>query len=429
MGKRRAATGRSKATPRRYRSAGLRPASRTDDPELRRLARRTAATAAELVELESPHLVERWLSNFVAMWDCLYLMDEDADTVIGLRVVEAAAVDESPRALTLLTGLAVFGGSRVAARARSAASRLAGYRDQAPEWLDALGRARVLGAWRTQEPFGDGEMVALALQHDGYPRHAVGVLIDHNLGSMAKDAVFQEDAHGLRAIWEHEVPEVTTTDIDIQEAGDVLANGLEVERMFSPSPATEDLRNLRPLLRTYLRAFPAPREVQRPTLDERERDRLAEEFAASDEARGLDPEVVDDLAWRAVHFGCDYSDGDPLRWSPVVVELFMADWLPRKALLESPIEKVPEVLRAWVRFAGRRRGMPEDLIQDAVAAVADWEGEFMSAMKDSRRFGPSKAIVEAMLDEGIEISDKAAVDAWVKDFNARSEEERRKVLS
>jgi hypothetical protein len=42
---------------------------------------------------------------------------------------------------------------------------------------------------------------------------------------------------------------------------------------------------------------------------------------------------------------------------------------------------------------------------------------------------PSKVIFGAMLDESIEISDKAAVDAWIKDFNARPEEERKKVLS
>ena len=41
---------------------------------------------------------------------------------------------------------------------------------------------------------------------------------------------------------------------------------------------------------------------------------------------------------------------------------------------------------------------------------------------------PSKAMFGAMLDEGIDITDKAAVDAWVKAFNARPQEERRKVL-
>jgi len=69
-------------------------------------------------------------------------------------------------------------------------------------------------------------------------------------------------------------------------------------------------------------------------MDSREKNVVAD--AASVEARDLDPAVVDDLGWRMIYFGCDYSDGDPLRWSPVVVELFMADWLWRKAFVRGP---------------------------------------------------------------------------------------------
>jgi hypothetical protein len=112
-----------------------------------------------------------------------------------------------------------------------------------------------------------------------------------------------------------------------------------------------------------------------------------------------------------------------------VVELFMTDWLPRKALLEAPVKAVPDAVRAWVRFAGGRRGLTESMIEETVTAVGRWEREFVAAMKDSASFGPAKSIVGAMLAEGIEPSDQAAVDAWIGDFNARPEEERRRVLS
>ena len=42
-----------------------------------------------------------------------------------------------------------------------------------------------------------------------------------------------------------------------------------------------------------------------------------------------------DEAWAvslAINFCADYVDGRPLRWSPVVVELFLANWIPRKVL-------------------------------------------------------------------------------------------------
>jgi hypothetical protein len=387
-----------------------------------------AATASELVELESPFVAECWLSSFVSIWEEADLVGDDPERVIGLSVVDAAAAEGSSCALALLSGLGVLGGDRVRRRARREVRRLDGRRDEAPPWLDALGRARLREAWKTQEPFGDGDMVTLVLEHEGYPPHAIGVLIDHNLGSIGKDVLVADDAGMLRTLWEHEVPGVTAVDIDAQEAADTLAYGLEIEQMYLDSPATEELRRFRPLLRTYLRTLPTPRPIRRPSLDERDREYLAEEFAASAEARRVDPAVIDDLAWRIIDFGCDYSDGDPVRWSPVVVELFMVDWLPRKALLEAPIKKVPDALRAWVRFAGRRRGLTESLIEETVTAVGRWEREFAKAMKDSTRFGPAKAIVGAMFAEGIDPSDQSAVDTWVRDFNARPEEERRKVL-
>ncbi|MGH2747567.1 MAG: hypothetical protein ACRDKB_06550 [Actinomycetota bacterium] len=431
MGKGRATARRSKGTPRRYRNGravSAKSASRTRDPGLWHLARRTAATAAELVELESPFLAECWLSSLVSIWEDAYLVDADPEKVIGLSVVDAAASEASPRALALLSGLAVLGGKRVGPRARTEARRLDGRRDEAPRWLDALGRARLVGSWKTHEPFGDGDMVTLVLQHAGYQAHAIGVLIDHNLGSMAKDVLVADDAGSLKSLWEHEVPGVTVVDIDTQEAADALAHGLEIEGMYLNSPATEELREFRPLLRCYLRTLPSPRAIHPPSFDERDRDRLAAEFAASVEAHGLDPAVIDDLACRVVDFGCDYSDGDPLRWSPTVVELFMTDWLPRKALLEAPLKGVPDTVRAWVRFAGRKRGLNESLIEETVTAVERWEREFAKAMKDSTRFGPAKAIVGAMLAEGIELTDQASVDAWIRDFNGRPEEQRRKVL-
>src|SRR5918999_5261927 len=291
MGKGRATARGSKGTPRRYRSGpavSAKSASRTRDPGLWSLARRTAATAAELVELETPFLAECWLSSLVSIWENAYLVDDDPEKVIGLSVVDAAAAEGTPRALTLLRGLAVLGGRRVAPRARTEARRLAGRRDHAPAWLDALGRARLLGTWRTQEPFGDGDMVTLVLEHDGYPPHAIGVLIDHNFGSMAKDVLVADDAGRLRALWEHEVPGVTAVDIDPQEAADTLAHGLEIEQMYVDSPATEELRDFRPLLRTYLKTLPSPHPLQRPSLSEPDRGRLAEQFAASDEALELD---------------------------------------------------------------------------------------------------------------------------------------------
>jgi hypothetical protein len=387
----------------------------------------TQQTAAMLVERETPLEAEHLLSSLVGIWERTDLGGDDPVEVIGVHVVDAAEAEASPRAFALLRGLAVFGGERIAPRAHAAASRLAELRTEAPAWVDSLGGATLRESWKTTEPFGDGDNVTLVLQHEGYAPHAISVFIDHNLDSIAKDVFVSPHPDRLRALWKGE-EDFTVVGIDPQEAADALAQGLFVEESFEESPATDELQGMRPLLRAYLWTLPPPRPIRHPTMSDGDRDRLAVEFAASPEVSELASEVVDDLAWRMIDFARDHSDGDPLRWSPVVVELFMADWLPGRALLEVPLDAVPDAVRAWVRFAGRRRGLPERLIDEAVAAVGQWEDEFAHAMQDRSRFGPTKAVLSAMLDQGIDITDEAAMETWTREFNALTQEERRKVL-
>ncbi len=85
---------------------------------------------------------------------------------------------------------------------------------------------------------------------------------------------------------------------------------------------------------------------------------------------------------------CDFGDGDPLRWSPTVVELFMLDYLPRKAILGvGEIRALPHVLRGWVRFALTKRGLEERWIAEAEEAVVRFTPEFRRAVTDHASFG------------------------------------------
>jgi hypothetical protein len=123
---------------------------------------------------------------------------------------------------------------------------------------------------------------------------------------------------------------------------------------------------------------------------------------------------------------CDYGDGDPLRWSPTVVELFMLDYLPRKVpLSREEVDALPEVLGAWVRFALTKRGLEERFILEVEDAVVDFEEEFREAMDDERTFGPGKLVMLAMREDDVDMTDQQALDAWLEEFNAQPIEERR----
>lgn len=384
-------------------------------------------SATELTEIDDPLDAEMFVSQVVSMWEDAYLVDADAEEILGLGAVGRAQGEASERGLALLVGLEALGGPRVAHRAAIGAGKLAAAGLDAPGWAGAIGRVTFVEAWVAEHELGDGDMVGMVFRHEDREPHALGVLIDHNLSSMAKDVLVSSDAGELRKAWE-ENPEITIREIDEQDVATRLATGLEMEEMFLDGPSTEEFMHARALLRSRLRCLPEPKPLPRPVMDEAERERLEHEFRGSPEARTLDRDAIDDVVWRVISFSCDYGCGDPLRWSPVVVELFMTEWLPRKALLDGPAERVPDVLRAWVRFAGRKRGVSKASIADAADAVVRWENEMLGSMGDPSSHGPAKAIISAMTTEGIDLTDQAAVNVWLDDFNSRPGGARRAVL-
>jgi len=68
----------------------------------------------------------------------------------------------------------------------------------------------------------------------------------------------------------------------------------------------------------------------RPTWNETRKNKLAKRFFGSEFGQPLDDDDHRDLLDQFLWFGIDYGPGDPLRWSPVAVEILLADWIPRK---------------------------------------------------------------------------------------------------
>jgi len=102
-----------------------------------------------------------------------------------------------------------------------------------------------------------------------------------------------------------------------------------------------------------------------------------------------------------------------------VIELFMLDWLARKVTREPGLfERVPDVLRDRVRYAGRRRGVPEDMLLEAVDAVAGYEREMLAAVDDPAAWGPAKAFAAAALGAGVDLTDGDQVEAFIRRYNA-----------
>jgi hypothetical protein len=120
----------------------------------------------------------------------------------------------------------------------------------------------------------------------------------------------------------------------------------------------------------------------------------------------------------AIDFGADYNHGGPLRWSPVVVEIFMVSWLARKVSRQPAFfELVPDVLLDWVAFAGRRRGVADAAVRHAVAAVGRYREEMLDAVADPDSWGPAKAFAAAAVAAGVDITDVDAVNEFIEHYN------------
>ena len=194
--------------------------------------------------------------------------------------------------------------------------------------------------------------------------------------------------------------------------------------------AGDDRADLRPAHHRGLRPFPRPRPgapaatlpvggkvPQTPSPNDEERDGLLAEFLESDEVVGLtgvgdgdsEDTTVEELADQLLTFSLDYALGTPLRFSPVMVEIFCLDWAPRKIALDGDaFTLLPDVLAAWIRFVGRRRAIPERSIRASVDATYEFAPEMIELSQDPEVWGPAKTMALALQQRGIDMSDQAA---------------------
>ncbi|MGZ6589875.1 MAG: hypothetical protein ACXVHX_37165, partial [Solirubrobacteraceae bacterium] len=332
------------------------------------VARRTVHAAQELTSALDAEL---WASYLLGVfWDQRNTLpleeaaSPDYSLILGEPLIEAVARLGGGGAWTALRIIESVDDGELGLRAAELAEQLASDSgDQVPSWLADVGEAEITGAAVMREDvFDDACTVFLEARHPGGEMHAVGVLIDNNLGVMAKDILLADSIDRVAEVMRKHPErggELTLEPIAPGVAAGRIDAAIELTEMTLDPPVAEDYARLRAL--AMLRVDEVSHFVPVPEREEMphaERDRLRDEFLSSPE--GKDFASDGDEAWAvslAIDFCADYVDGRPLRWSPVVVELFMANWIPRKVLADQGLfERLPSALDAWVRFAGRKAG-------------------------------------------------------------------------
>jgi hypothetical protein len=401
----------------------------------RSAARGIASKLAEVAEIAARHgrepddalEAEQWASCLIATMDDGVMPAADAERALVPALVIAIEGRGGEGALATLRALGAVLRPEDGRLARAAADRLAATGVPEPAWVGDLGQARPTAAALISEgAFDDGAGVLVEFAARGSQPHTVAVFIDHNLGGLAKHVLLAGPLAEMRRAVERDAAAaadggIAIRDLDFAEARARIASALDaLDHTYGP-PIGEHVVELRAFLEARLGALPdgfaLPPEDVPPGREEREA--LLADFLASPEGeRWRSDDLAADVVELAIDFGSDYNHGGPLRWSPVVVDIFMTDWLPRKVLHQREFfEHVPVVLGDWVGYAGRRRGVPARLIGDAADNVATCRDPMLEAVDDSSGGGPAVALAQAALDAGVDLSDPEELERFLGRYN------------
>jgi hypothetical protein len=274
-------------------------------------------------------------------------------------------------ALLMLRGFQHVAGGEVAAAAARAADRLARADVSMPDWASAIGAARPTRAWMIRDDdFGDGVVLFAEFEQPGSPNHTVAIYVDHNMGGVAK------------------IIGLTRSMDDTMAAGSGLGAPQEVPLELMGGCMQSALAKVHPMNRrahdhedaghyalacARAHALPPGVEIVVDEVTPDERFGLLAEFLESEVGSQYREDIdAQSVVALAIDF-CAERDGEPLRWSPIAVESFLAGWLPDHAAEQREVlARTPEVLAVWVRYTGRRRGLADPKVGEIVEAIEVW---------------------------------------------------------
>ncbi|GAC1329923.1 MAG: hypothetical protein NVSMB17_06750 [Candidatus Dormibacteria bacterium] len=382
------------------------------------------ARAADLLQDCSPVDAEVFASGAIGL---AYAPGNDSQEDELLLLVELSErVEAKPTAegLALLLALARVADSAGTELVLEAARRISRGSVKAPSWAAAIENGEVVEAWVGADAHGDHEVALGVFRHPGHGPHALQVMFDRNLGGAIMDAAVLLEPDALIEHWGRQVP---MRPLHPDRLSWMLARGMAAaDAAGNPAAPSDDYRQTRGVVRARMRDLPPPAPDDQP-MDASSRAALLADFLGSEESRGTDapPSLVEAM----FEFRIDHGDGEPLRWSPVLVGMFMADWFPRGVLAEErDIASLPATLRALVRYGARQRGVAPRITAEVIEAVKEFEPEFQRACRDVALFTPVKRMHTRMVADGVDPEDERAVSAWVERFNRWPAAERREVL-
>jgi hypothetical protein len=303
--------------------------------------------------------------------------------------------------------------------------------------LSGPGAVRPTGGYAYGDRYGDQSGYVATFAQDGDadgPEHAVVFLVDHTLGLVKDILVISPASEALDQFTAD--PDEMSWSAPMDPASVRVAAGayLHATDIADELPGAESLVANRWLAGRRLALLPeAPAEAADPggaPAPERDelagRDELVAQFMESPEARLSGLARAGGAQREAVEYGLGLCvgyavarGGDPLRWSPLAVESFLLDWIHQRAVLDAQdVTTLPDVLSAWVSWAGRRVGLPESAVAATLDRIDALRAEFARLGTTGERQSPAVRATAQLVAEGVDLADPAAVDEWLATYNA-----------
>jgi len=398
--------------------------------------------ARELLAVRSPLDAELMVSELLGTWwgekgPGPRARNTDLDELIGEGLVAYAAQHESPAALALLSGIACLGTPHQAAAAERAALGLIERGIKRPAWAEHVGAVVAADCYMNSDAFGDRDEAVCLFSYGGTTEpHALVLVVDYNASGMLSDGWVTSQVDKLlercrEASGEAAQPgRATFRPVLPAQARHMLETALAVTHAAPEPRVSKSFASYHAFIRSRIRALPPPdiapagpalpfggpaawlatlepesawagAEARQRAWSCDRRAMLVAEFLASDEAEDLsDRRAASKCADHIVSYGCEQDFGRPLRMSPAKAETFLLDWLPRKIMLwPAEQDAMPHVLAAWTRWAGRRRGLHAEAVNETLDAVFGAMGTFTRVYRDPSSFGLDAGLVGRLLPD------------------------------
>jgi hypothetical protein len=312
--------------------------------------------------------------------------------------VESFLAVPLPETSALLAAVAGVSGDDLLRR--RVAREIANRAHPLPEWLTGLSRATAAPeAVEVTHVLGDADDILVTVTLPGGRALTAVVLVEHNLGSIVKDAfVLDEpldDVVDAVRIASGNDPDMHARALAPADAKVRIVEAVEQGAMTLPPVETDTWPACRPLVEWMTALLPdGGTGYDRPEWDDDAVADLTARFRASPFADGIDDpgDMLSSLLW----FGTDYGPGDPMRWSAVAAEILLLDWIPRKIMADVELLRgTPDLLRAFVRFCHHERGIRAGLTAATIAAIDEFEPEYQRLIRSDRVQG-HEALLAAM---------------------------------